>query len=72
MPNSTTQEGENVALKLKTIISNYDFGIKQNVTASFGVSNFKEGDEPDDILSRADKALYIAKNNGRNQVQTLN
>ncbi|MCP4377994.1 MAG: sensor domain-containing diguanylate cyclase [bacterium] len=40
-----------------------------SVTASFGVSSVKAGrEEPQDILSRADKALYSAKEGGRNRV----
>jgi diguanylate cyclase (GGDEF)-like protein len=40
------------------------------VTASFGVSQIMEGDlSEDDVLIRADEALYLAKSKGRNQVQ---
>lgn len=38
------------------------------VTASFGVALRSGGELLDDLLERADKALYSAKNNGRNQV----
>jgi diguanylate cyclase len=38
------------------------------VTVSAGVSGHVHGDSEDDFLSRADKALYQAKHNGRNQV----
>ncbi|KMT65201.1 GGDEF domain-containing protein [Catenovulum maritimum] len=39
------------------------------ITASFGVAQYLEGEDFTDILSRADDALYVAKNLGRNQVQ---
>lgn len=38
------------------------------VTASFGVASRQTNEMLDDFLERADKALYAAKNNGRNQV----
>lgn len=41
------------------------------VTASFGVTSFMEGDTIESCFERADKALYQAKNAGRNQVVRL-
>ncbi len=38
------------------------------VTASFGVAQYTPGDNADSLLTRADHALYNAKNNGRNRV----
>jgi two-component system cell cycle response regulator len=38
------------------------------ITCSFGVSDRRPGDGIDELLHRADKALYRAKQNGRNQV----
>ncbi len=38
------------------------------VTASFGVTEFQSGDTPESVLSRADRALLKAKDNGRNRV----
>jgi len=40
----------------------------QKVTASFGVAILSDSDSLDDAMDRADKALYHAKHNGRNQV----
>lgn len=42
--------------------------IKGGVTASFGVTTFKEGDTIEKIVARADKALYEAKRSGKNMV----
>ena len=39
------------------------------ITVSFGVAQFSEADSSDDLISRADQALYDAKNSGRNQVK---
>ena len=42
------------------------------LTASFGLSSFREGDTKYlDILKRADKALYRAKEKGRNRVESI-
>lgn len=38
-------------------------------TASFGVAEMVEGDSINDLMARADKALYLAKNSGRDCVK---
>lgn len=42
------------------------------VTVSFGVASMTpgKGNRVEDLITRADKALYIAKQNGRNRVET--
>ena len=40
---------------------------KFTVTFSIGIAQFTDGDTADDVFERADKALYEAKENGRNQ-----
>ena len=42
-------------------------GDSVNITVSCGVSSFREGDTLERVFERADKALYKAKKNGRNQ-----
>lgn len=41
------------------------------VTASFGVTELQPGDTPETMLRRADRALLLAKKNGRNSVVQL-
>ena len=40
------------------------------LTASLGISSLKDNDTPESLISRADKAMYQAKDRGRNQVKT--
>jgi len=40
------------------------------VTISLGIATYREGETPDQLISRADKALYAAKNAGRNVVHS--
>ncbi|MCH7686874.1 MAG: diguanylate cyclase [Planctomycetes bacterium] len=42
-----------------------------HITSSFGVTQVEPGDSVESILRRVDKALYLAKENGRNQSVSL-
>ncbi len=44
---------------------------QKNITASFGVTEIQAGDTPETMLARADRALYEAKESGRNMVVQL-
>jgi len=39
------------------------------VTASFGLTQYQEGDTLESLFKRCDDALYVAKENGRNRVE---
>lgn len=58
---------------LKLICSNKLVYMGENisVTASIGMTKFIENDTPDTLLSRADKALYASKHNGKNMVSKV-
>ena len=57
-----------VAEKLRDEIEKFNFTTVGNKTASFGVSSSGKNIDETIILDNADKALYKAKNSGRNQV----
>ncbi len=40
-----------------------------NITFSIGMAEYREGDTPESILKRADKALQNAKKDGKNQIR---
>jgi diguanylate cyclase len=65
---------ENIRIKLSSIIfNNKRTGEKiSSVTASFGVAIKKHGDILNNVIDRADQALFAAKSAGRNQVMLAN
>ena len=72
MPQTSTSEAKIVAEKLRKKIEESPFNFKKEpvqITVSFGISEFAQGESADEVFSRADKALYEAKDKGRNQVQ---
>ncbi len=61
----------NMAEELRLGILNHPLlldGKNLAVTVSVGVTVFQQKDNRDEIIRRADRALYTAKSNGRNQV----
>jgi diguanylate cyclase (GGDEF)-like protein len=58
------------AERLRNDIEKHEFETVGHITSSFGVAEFKaETDDVDSILERADIALYMAKDLGRNRVE---
>lgn len=47
------------------------FPVAGQITCSFGITELESDDDLDDFLSKADKALYEAKRNGKNRVERL-
>lgn len=45
------------------------FGPQQGVTACFGVAYARPGETPDQVVARADEAMYARKHRGRNGVE---
>lgn len=65
--NTNIEEAEKLALRLKNLIENENFKVSK-ITASFGITEAKNNQDLKDILADADKALYKAKENGKNQI----
>lgn len=68
-PETDSCQAFTVAEKLRKIIEEHDFPSAGKVTCSFGISEYKNYDTVDDIIKRADEALYDVKRSGRNRVQ---
>ncbi|MCG8074491.1 MAG: transporter substrate-binding domain-containing protein [Candidatus Thiodiazotropha endolucinida] len=56
---------------LRNSISKYAFSTGENKTASLGVSLYLAEESVDQLINRADEALYQAKEKGRNRVDYL-
>jgi diguanylate cyclase len=71
MPDTRPADAEHVLNKLRLAIAAIPFHFKERqiqITISFGVVEALREDSPETIFDRADKALYRAKENGRNRV----
>lgn len=59
------------AENLRKNIASFPFTLGEQKTASFGVTTYIKGEDIDLTIKRADRALYAAKENGRNRVEYL-
>jgi len=59
-----------LAERLRLVVGRLQFETDAplKITCSFGVSDWRTGDSIDELLRRADMALYEAKQNGRDRV----
>jgi two-component system cell cycle response regulator len=75
MPETDPQSAIGAANRLRDIVEKTPFNINVDgttiqKTVSIGVSSLHpDGDSMEGLLKRADEALYVAKNSGRNQVK---
>lgn len=73
LPSTGAEEASQAMEKLRESLASSPFnfhGKPVGITMSFGVTEIKEGDSLDDVFTRADEALYQAKEDGRNLVRT--
>ncbi|MBD1573831.1 GGDEF domain-containing protein [Vibrio sp. S17_S38] len=60
-----------IAERIRMTIENHQWEMAVKLTCSFGVTELVAGERVTEMIARADEALYQAKNNGRNRVETL-
>ena len=71
LPNTTK---ENAHVKAEQLRQNIETKLTINkiqITCSFGVTSYIKGDDTNSIFIRTDKALYLAKNDNKNNVKVL-
>ncbi len=69
LPGTDIEKAKIVAEKLRELVCKTKFNKVNKVTISIGVTQARKDDTPDTLLTRVDKTLYKAKNNGRNRVE---
>ena len=68
LPHGTAQAAARLAEKLRLATLTQPFPVAGTITSSFGVAAYQPHETLDDWFTRADHALYAAKEAGRNRV----
>ncbi|NNF98879.1 MAG: diguanylate cyclase [Desulfobacteraceae bacterium] len=75
LPDTEGEEAQNVAERIRAAVEAETFypvdktGVA--ITISIGVTQYLQDEDISDFVQRADKAMYISKENGRNRISTL-
>lgn len=71
-PNTDLLHAYNLAQKLKKELDNLDIKeIDEKITCSFGIAQYKNGENVNDFFKRADSALYMSKKEGKNRISLI-
>jgi len=74
LTNSNIKDGKEIAEIFRIGVKEHEFkyqGKPVSITMSLGLTLFKKGDSPEKVIERADKALYQAKEKGRDRVEVM-
>ncbi|MCZ7656294.1 MAG: diguanylate cyclase [Rhodocyclaceae bacterium] len=70
-PETSAEEVARLAEKLRLLFETFHAKDLPKFTVSFGVAEFAKGDNLEALFAKADQALYLAKDTGRNRVETF-
>ncbi len=70
LPTASLENATILAEKIRVHIEELEIDLVGHISASFGVAQVSEDDEMQAVINRADRALYLAKESGRNCVKT--
>ena len=70
-PSTNLKEALMIGETIRSKLAEFVFDKVGHKTASFGVASYIPGDTLHSLISRSDKALYKAKENGRNRVEYI-
>lgn len=68
-PNTSIDNAKRITENLRVLIETSEFEVNRKITASFGITESKESDTQNDIINRADNAMYEVKAKGKNAIK---
>ncbi len=69
LPNTAIAPAMRKVEELRKAIADHPFSAVGHITASFGLAQWQSDDNEESLVGRADVALYLAKESGRNRVE---
>jgi diguanylate cyclase (GGDEF)-like protein len=70
LPGTSNEDAIIIAERIREEVAKLEVpGCPRQITASLGIASWIKGESPDELVARADAALYNAKHSGRNRVE---
>lgn len=70
-PNTSLPEGIQLAERLRHTLAHHETPIDRAITGSFGVAELRPGESAEQLVARADAAMYAAKAKGKDAVYSV-
>ena len=71
LPRITSNKAFILADNIRELVSVNNFSINRTITISLGITQYTKEDTKEDLIQRADEAMYFVKGKGRNGVKIL-
>lgn len=68
LPNTSLDPAIILIERVRKNIENFDFLTSMKITCSFGIAQINENEDADSLIKKADTAMYLAKNSGKNRI----
>lgn len=68
LPHTRLDKAGKLADRIRVAIEKMSFIAGLQITVSIGIGQYSDGLSPDDLVKKADRGLYLAKDRGRNMV----
>jgi diguanylate cyclase (GGDEF)-like protein len=72
LPTANIENAKKIADDLRANVESLEIDVVGGVTISLGVALVEEGSDMESVIEKADQALYLAKESGRNCVKIYN
>ena len=71
LPQQDAQTALSIAEKIRVNVASYEFTEAGHISVSLGVTQYHQGEHLNEVLTRADAALYQAKSSDTNNTQLI-
>lgn len=69
LPCVGADKAHELATRIKEAVTSYEFSARIDISCSFGITQMLRGQSLEQLISQADKSMYLAKEHGKNTIE---